>query len=194
MFIRKAAPSSRTPAQYPVMVRLRLLIAVFLLLVFSAASWQRNALYADAVTLWSDAARKSPNKARPYNNLGLMLKDSNRIPEAMYEFERAVERGPDNPYALNNLATVYCSVGRREECAALLRKAISLKPDYIQARYNLAMYCYEAGLLDEALREYSAIMQIDPSSSEAAFARPMIAGIRDQKARRTSQRSDTTAH
>jgi tetratricopeptide (TPR) repeat protein len=175
------------------MVRLRLLIAVLLLLLLSAASWKRNALYADGVTLWSDAVRKSPNKSRPYNNLGLMLKDSNRVPEAMHEFERAVERDPDNAYALNNLATVYCSVGRREECAALLRKAIFLKPDYIQARYNLAMYFYEAGLLDEALREYSAIVQIDPSSNEAAFARPMIAGIRDQKARRTSQRFDRTA-
>lgn len=192
MFIRGAASSYRIPVEYPVIVRLRLLIAVLLLLVLSAASWKRNAFYVDAITLWSDAARKSPNKARPYNNLGLMLKDSNRIPEAMQEFERAVELQPGNAFALNNLATLYCSVGRRDECAALLKKAISFKPDYVQARYNLAMYCYEAGLLDEALREYSAIVQIDPSSNEAAFARPMIADIRDQKARRTSRSPDAT--
>lgn len=175
------------------MVRLRLLIAVLLLLVLSAASWKRNALYADAVTLWSAAALTSPNKARPHDNLGMILKERHRLPEAMHEFERAVELSPENAYALNNLATTYCSAGRREDCAALLQKAISIKPDYIAARYNLALYYYQAGLYDEALREYAAIVQIAPSSNEAAFARPMIAGIRDEKARRTNQSSDTAA-
>jgi tetratricopeptide (TPR) repeat protein len=167
------------------MVRIRLLIAIVLLLVLSAATWKRNTLYADAITLWSDVAHKSPNKARPYNNLGLLLKDGNRIPEAMHEFERAVELSPENAYALNNLATVYCGVGRREECAALLKKAISIKPDYIAARYNLALYYYQAGLYDEALLEYAAIVHIDPSSNEAAFARPMITIIRGQKTKRS---------
>ena len=31
---------------------------------------QRNQLYRDRLLLWSDAVKKSPNKARPHNNLG----------------------------------------------------------------------------------------------------------------------------
>jgi tetratricopeptide (TPR) repeat protein len=163
------------------MLRIRLLTSVLLLFVLSTASWKRNALYADAVTLWSDAARMSPNKARPYDNLGLMLKERGRVPEAMQKFERAVELQPDNAFALNNLATLYCSAGRREECAALLQKAVSIKPDYVAARSNLALYYYQKGLLNEALREYTAVVQIDPASREAAFARPMIDFIHGQK-------------
>jgi Flp pilus assembly protein TadD len=163
------------------MVRIRLLISVLLLVALSAASWERNRVYANAVTLWRDATLKSPNKARSHNNLGLMLKERGQVPEAMQEFERAVELQPGNAFALNNLATLYCSAGRRDECAALLQKAVSIKPDYLEARYNLAMYYYEKGLFNESLREYSAIVQIDPSSNEAAFARPMINFIHDQK-------------
>jgi Flp pilus assembly protein TadD len=182
-FLHASLVSSNFPS-YITMLRVQLLISVLLLAVLSAASWKRNTIYADAVTLWRDAALKSPNKARTHNNLGLMLKERDRLPEAMREFERAVELQPVNAFALNNLATIYCGIGRREECAALLRKAVSLKPDYLKARYNLAMYYYEKGLFSEALREYEAIVQIDPSSNEAAFARPMIADLQNQKAKR----------
>jgi Flp pilus assembly protein TadD len=181
--LRAGLVSSNSPS-YITMLRIQLLISVVLLAVLSAASWKRNTIYADAVTLWRDAALKSPNKARTHNNLGLMLKERDRLPEAMREFERAVELQPVNAFALNNLATIYCGIGRREECGALLRKAVSLKPDYLEAHYNLAMYYYEKGLFSEALREYEAIVQIDPSSNEAAFARPMIADLQNQKAKR----------
>ena len=33
-------------------------------------TYQRNLLYQDPLLLWSDTVAKSPNKARPHNNLG----------------------------------------------------------------------------------------------------------------------------
>jgi Flp pilus assembly protein TadD len=161
---------------------MRMLISALVLIALATATSMRNKVYQDQVTLWSDVVHKSPNQSRPHNNLGMVLKEHARISEALHEFARAVELDPNNALAINNLATLYCKMGRGQECASFLEKAVSIKPDYIDARYNLAMYYYEAGLLDKALQEYSAIVQIDPASTQAAFARPMINYIQKQKA------------
>ena len=48
-------------------------IGVFVLVIFalSMGARSRNRLWNDEIGLWIDCAGKSPNKARPYVNLGL---------------------------------------------------------------------------------------------------------------------------
>ncbi len=164
------------------MSQIRFLVAVLLVLILGSASWMRSSIYQGPVALWKDAALKSPNKARVHDNLGVLLKRSGRMPEAMRELERAIELDPNDPLALNNLATIYCSIGRRRECGALLQKATSIMPDYLDARYNLAIYYYDEGLLDESLKEYNAVIRIDPACEESAFARLMLVYIQNEKA------------
>ena len=37
----------------------------------SVLTYQRNKVWKDEFTLWDDTVRKSPHKARPYNNRGI---------------------------------------------------------------------------------------------------------------------------
>lgn len=46
--------------------------------VLSIATYQRNTVWHDEITLWEDVVKKSPNKARGYNNLGNLYMDKNR--------------------------------------------------------------------------------------------------------------------
>jgi len=165
------------------MSRFRFLLYVLILVVLGSASWMRSSVYEDTVALWTDSARKSPDKGRVHDNLGVVLKQHGRVTEALQEFERAVELEPNDPLALNNLATIYCRIGRRQECGALLKKATSIMPDYLDARYNLAIYDYDEGYLVESLQEYYAVIRIAPKSQEAAFAQQMILYIQNEKAK-----------
>lgn len=74
---------------------------------------ERNALYRDPVLLWSDAVEKSPQKARPHNNLGhgyLLRGDWDR---AIEEFRIAAQLSPDYTLAQKNLRDAYLhQVGR----------------------------------------------------------------------------------
>lgn len=63
----------------------------------------RNMFYADPVMLWSDAVRKSPNKARPHNNLGHAYYLAGDLDRAIAEFRVALSLDPGHYPAQENL-------------------------------------------------------------------------------------------
>jgi Flp pilus assembly protein TadD len=155
-----------------------MMIAAVLIAVLVMISLARSVVYEDEIALYSDIVSKSPDKARPRNNLGENLKKAGRVAEAQMQLERALAIQPDYPDALNNLATIYTNIGRKGEAISLLQQCLSLDPGHVQARFNLAMQFYENGMPAEAEREYVLIIGIAPQSSEAAFAGRMLQLIR----------------
>lgn len=157
------------------MAQYRLVTASAVLVVLCALTLVRSAVFETEVTLYTDIVARSPNKARPHNNLGDALKKSGRIAEAVHHLERALELQPDYPDALNNLGTIYGGSGRRQEAIQFFSQAIMLSPGHLQARFNLAINYYEQGMLSEAEQQYGVIIQSAPYSKEAVFARKMLA-------------------
>jgi protein O-mannosyl-transferase len=166
------------------MLQHRVVVPFALLLVLCVLTISRSVVYHDEVSLYTDIVAKSPNKARPHNNLGDALKKAGRLSEAGSHFERALELQPAYPDALNNLATIYNSSGRRYEAMQLLSQTLILDPNHLQARSNLAISYYEQGLFDESVRHYERIVEIAPASREAFFARKMLPLVRSRKALR----------
>lgn len=58
------------------------------------ASYQRNSIWKDPVTLWRDVIVKSPNKARGYNGLGLAHSERREWNEAIAAFQQALRLRP----------------------------------------------------------------------------------------------------
>ena len=88
-------------------------LAVLLVLVFCLLTYQRNRLYHDQVSLWSDTVRMSPNKARPHNNLGHAYALQGDWDQAIDEFRIAAKLDPDYALAQRNLRNAYLHrVGR----------------------------------------------------------------------------------
>jgi hypothetical protein len=108
---RRLATIFRQPRLVPAGAGVIALALVFCLCVFT---YQRNALYRDPVLLWSDTVEKSPQKARPHNNLGhayLLRDDWDR---AIEEFRTAARLDPDYTLAQKNLRDAYLhQVGRQ---------------------------------------------------------------------------------
>lgn len=164
-----------------VIMRVRLIIMAALLALLCALSWMRTEKYLTMISLWQDAVSKSPNKARPHNNLGLALKREGRIDEAVEQFERAIQLDPKDPGALNNLAIIYSGRGQKIEAVALFQKELAAYPKHINAKYNLALLYYELGRFPEAEQEYAAIVEGWPETNEADFAQRMLLEIRDRR-------------
>jgi protein O-mannosyl-transferase len=77
-------------------------------------TYQRNLLYRDAVALWTDTVEKSPQKARPHNNLGHSYALSGDWDRAVDEFRTAARLDPDYALAQKNLRNAYLrQVGRQ---------------------------------------------------------------------------------
>ncbi|HYA87589.1 MAG TPA: tetratricopeptide repeat protein [Nitrospirota bacterium] len=112
-------------------------ILTLAVLVFSCATIARNAIWKDTVTLWEDAAQKSPNKGRVHHNLGRAY-DTNRKPrEAFEQYLIATKVEPDLAEAHESLGISYVSIGAVNEARRELSIALQLDPDLSEARMFL---------------------------------------------------------
>jgi Flp pilus assembly protein TadD len=61
----------------------------------AVATYRRSAVYSQPVELWADAAAKSPDRARPWLNLGVELMLADRLEEAERALVEAARFEPD---------------------------------------------------------------------------------------------------
>jgi tetratricopeptide (TPR) repeat protein len=143
----------------PVGSKLLVPVAALLVLVLGFATFQRNHVWGDAIRLWQDVVAKSPEKVRPYNNLGVALTNAGRLPEAIEVLSRAIEMDPSHPHAYNNLGRVFILSDRSEDALPVLRMAIRLDLDYDDAYINLA------AALNQTRRFRETIALLEPNLS-----------------------------
>lgn len=77
-----------------------------------ALSFARNVIWLSPLTLWVDAAEKSPDKVRPQLNAGVAYHQAGRLDEAVERYCRVLELSPDDPLARDNLAIALAAQGR----------------------------------------------------------------------------------
>jgi tetratricopeptide (TPR) repeat protein len=114
-------------------------------------SFQRNTVWKDDMTLWSDVIKKSPDKSRPHNNLGNAYLSRGDPQRAIALHRRAIELDSKNHDAYYNLANDYLRIKRLEDTIGYYKKAVELKPDYAKAYANLGTVYNMMGRYDEAI-------------------------------------------
>ncbi len=146
---------------------LRLMPAVTSLALFlGSVTYHDNAIWKTELTLWEDAARKSPNKVRVLNNRAyayLLEGDLDRA-EALYR--ELLQRFPEYPYGHYNLGSIYHMKGRLKEAIEEYRVAINLRPGNPMFRAKLALAYDATGDLDLALVEARRAVELSPNNSE----------------------------
>ena len=133
-------------------VLLACLVSVTLL--FSYWTYDRNKVWKDELTLWSDTHKKSPDKARPNQHFGVALSNADRVDEAVPIFERAFQLYEQEiklqqhvPYReksfhLQNLGAIYKKKGEYKKAIAYFHRALKLFYYSSKTHFHLA-YCYE---------------------------------------------------
>lgn len=98
---------------------------------------ERNKVWKDHITLWSDCVAKSPELAQPRLNLGLALANAGYIEDAFKHFQVLVKLDPTDPNAYLNIGACYMVKGNLEDAVLWFRKTLEIKPDHKKARRNL---------------------------------------------------------
>jgi tetratricopeptide (TPR) repeat protein len=136
----------------------------------ASATYCRNKVWADPVTLWQDVVIKSPGKARGYNNLGAALSDSGRKDEAVAVLKKAISINPDHAEAYYNIGRIYLvSSEQTDEAIRMLRRAIEIAPDYPDAYVNLAAAYLRARRFREAAELMEMVIQRYGDRADARF-------------------------
>ncbi|MDH4101623.1 MAG: tetratricopeptide repeat protein, partial [Nitrospirota bacterium] len=131
----------------------------------AAASYARNRVWADELTLMLDVVKKSPAKARAYNNVALGLAAKGREVEAIPYLEKVVSLEPGFFGAYNNMGNALITAGRTTEAISYFRKAIELKPDYWKSNYNMGLALAELGRYGESIQYLEKALSAQPSNA-----------------------------
>ena len=132
---------------------IELAVLMGFVMVFGIVAHQRNFVWKDDFSLWSDAVKKSPNKARPHDYMGIAKYKSGLINDAIKHYKLAINIAPEYPYPYVNLGICYFDKGDVDSAITQFRRAIRLSPSNADAHYNLGIAYGGKGLYQEAFRE-----------------------------------------
>lgn len=144
-----------------VMIAILSLVTIGWIVALGVITYNRNKIWQSQLSIWGDAATKSPNKSRPHNNLGLYNFGGGNYDEAVREFTRALEIDAEYPEARNNLGMIYISQGKLDAAEIEINEALRLKPSYAHAKNNLGAIYMGRDNLEEALKAFTEAIEID---------------------------------
>ncbi len=135
-------------------------------IAWSVATVDRNAVWRDDASLWTDTVAKSPDSAFVRNEMGTVLADRGELDAAVEQYRLALRYDPGYALALSNLGSAYLRLGRPDLAAEQAEKAIAARPGLAQAHAVLASAYAAGGRLDRAIEEYRAALESRPDSVE----------------------------
>ncbi len=135
---------------------------VIIIFVLTGASYARNRVWKDEVSLWEDVVRKSPDKARAHEGLGFAYQSWGLIDRAIEEYRIAIKLDPSYQLAHGNLANAYQSQGFIDRAIEEWQVAIKLAPYVPEAYYNLGIIYQSQGNIDKAIEEYLIAVKLNP--------------------------------
>jgi len=136
--------------------------SALIILFFSIATYQRNLVWSDWLSLWEDTVKKSPLNARAFLNLGVGYEQKKMFNEAIAAYRRSIEINPFQIKAHANLGTVFSKLDNFQDGLRELEIAIRINPKLDAAYFNLGTTYKKMGLLDEAVIEYEKALSLKP--------------------------------
>jgi branched-subunit amino acid transport protein AzlD len=138
--------------------------------VLALLAWESNSyagVFAGPEALWSYTIAHNPNGWLAHNNLGNVFLETGRVPEAMAEYDTAIQLNPGCVEANNNLGFALEQEGRTSEAIARYEQALKFNPHFVLALTNLAYALAQEGRVQEAIDHYQLALLVNPNDAEA---------------------------
>lgn len=128
---------------------------------------ERNKIWKNSVSLWSDVALKAPNKSRVINNLGKAYLEEEQWSRAKSNFAEAIRLNPKNQEALNNLGNAYQRDGDYERAIKYYQAVLELNQNNPLGHNDLGVAYQALGKSALALEEFRKAVELDPYYTDA---------------------------
>jgi len=152
--------------------KLRRFVSVGMIISFFLATFLRNRVWQDPLTLWEDAVKKSPNKARVHCNLGVASHLFGNYAKAIEELSRAIVLDPGAIVPRSELGSVYRAKGERGKAIEEYKKAVELEDlQGVKTKIylNLGDTYAEEEKTAEAIEAYNNALKLNPAYFDAYY-------------------------
>ncbi len=149
---------------------LAILFFSIVILTSSILSFERNKVWKDDLTLWTDVIAKSPKKPRPNAARGDYYVDHKQWNEAIADYSKAIENNPKYEQAYCNRGVALGNNEKWDNAISDYTKAIEIDPKYVKAYFNRGVSKGNLGQWDSAIVDYKKALNIFPKYAEAYYA------------------------
>jgi protein O-mannosyl-transferase len=135
--------------------------SLFIIVVFSTLTIERNALFASKSSIWKDTAEKAPHNPRAWANLGNALIEEKRYNEALAPLKKALELKPNYSVVLINLGFLYNLKNDAEKAIYYWEKSLERKSHH-RTHYNLGLLYQLHGNKKKAVTHFQQAVTLKP--------------------------------
>jgi Flp pilus assembly protein TadD len=128
----------------------------------------------EAAKVLDRANRVRPKQVKVLVNLGAAHDASGQADQAQVRYREALELAPQDSLAACRLASSLYSQGKHQESVDLLRDTIHDQPRSYCAYFTLGVAFADASIYRDAIRMWRKVIEVAPTSPEAASARESI--------------------
>jgi tetratricopeptide (TPR) repeat protein len=132
-----------------------------LAVLLSVGSYQRNIVWQSDVAFWMDNSVKSPNKARPYQNLAFSYQIQRNFRNAIVNYRKSIRIKP-HPVAYFNLGLALKEESEPIEAVDAFINALKLGYGTPQLHANLAQTLASIGEFEDAVRHFRQAITMNP--------------------------------
>jgi tetratricopeptide (TPR) repeat protein len=142
-------------------------LSALCLLCLFLVTWRQVGYWRSDFVLWDHAMKVTGPSSIIHNNRGLAYFDLGNYPQAIPDFDRAIEINPRFGEAYNNRGTAYGSLGNYPQAIADFDRAIELNPRYGKAYYNRGAACLGLANYPQAIADFDRAIELNPRYGEA---------------------------
>ncbi|MCX6355500.1 MAG: tetratricopeptide repeat protein [Candidatus Aureabacteria bacterium] len=143
--------------------------ATIIILTFSWLTWERNLVWRDGLTLWSNVIGNYPHNGRAWNNYGLALKKAGRIEEAAHAFDTGLVFYPNYSRLYINRALIHLDRNELPKAFADFKKAEQVDPQFDGVYYYTSLYYERLENYPEAALLLTKAIQFNPAFAPASY-------------------------
>jgi len=122
---------------------------------------------AKALTFFEEALTRKPTAIEPMTQIAMIKVAQGKPGEARERVLRQIEQSPQSPLLHNLLGDLWANAKDFKQAEQAYRKAIDLDNSMLPVYMNLARTYYQTGKVDEAIKEYEAVLAKDPTAIQA---------------------------
>jgi tetratricopeptide (TPR) repeat protein len=145
---------------------LHLFCSLLVVAVFAGSAFERNSIWQDPVSLWEDAARKSPRTGRIYNNLGEAYHKKGQIAKALESYYQAIRVSPASSLdAYGNIGSIYVSIGEYEKAVQIFSQLLMIDQNDAMTYASRGHAYHQQGSYESAIQDFSKSLLLSPRQS-----------------------------
>ncbi|MBN1526634.1 MAG: tetratricopeptide repeat protein [Candidatus Omnitrophica bacterium] len=152
-------------------IRLMVGVLIPITIFYGVLAYNRNFVWKDELSLWTDAVKKSPHKSRPYMQLATFYQDNGDLDKALAYCDQAIEYSPNDERGYNNRGNVFARKDGHEKAIADFNRVLELNPSYIFGYTNRGLSYQALGDIDRAIADFTISVKLYPPYAEGYFNR-----------------------